>query len=95
MIEQKSCKFAKNGEISICHCSLFEEHETTSRRIKEKKDLDFSRPIFIDKNKIFLDHLIDQCGGSYFELKEKHLCKLDTNQAKGLVQTGADLCSFE
>ena len=47
-----------------------------------------SSPIFLDKNKIFLDHLIDQNDGSYFELKEKHLCKIDNNQARELVQTG-------
>jgi len=45
------------------------------------------RPIFIDKNRIFLDHLIDQCDGSYFELKERYLFKTDTNQAKDLIQT--------
>lgn len=45
-------------------------------------------PIFIDKNKIFLDHLINENDGSYFELKERYLCKTDTNQAKELVQTG-------
>lgn len=48
----------------------------------------FFSPIFVDKNKIFLDHLIDQSDGSYFELKDRYLCKIDTNQAKDLVQTG-------
>lgn len=45
-------------------------------------------PIFIDKNKIFLDHLIDQNDGNYFELKDKYLCKVENNQARELVQTG-------
>lgn len=53
------------------------------------------RPIFVDKNKIFLDHLIDQNDGSYFELKERHLCKVDTNQARELVQTGEYFLSFK
>ncbi|CAF4337237.1 unnamed protein product, partial [Adineta steineri] len=44
------------------------------------------RPIFIDKNKIYLDHIINESDGSYFELKERHLCKIDTSQAKNLVQ---------
>jgi hypothetical protein len=50
--------------------------------------LHFFSPIFIDKNKVFLDHLIDQNDGSYFELKERYLCKIDINQAKEFVQTG-------
>ncbi|CAF2982346.1 unnamed protein product [Rotaria socialis] len=44
------------------------------------------RPIFIDKNKIFLDHVIGQCDGSYFELKGKYLSVADMNQAKELAQ---------
>lgn len=59
--------------------------------LKEHMDLInliYFSPIFIDKNKIYLDHLIDQSDGSYFELKERYLHKVDTNQAKELVQTG-------
>jgi len=47
-----------------------------------------SSPIFVDKNKIFLDQLIDQCDGSYFELQGRYLSKIDINQAKDLIQTG-------
>jgi len=56
--------------------------------------LDYFSPIFIDKNKIFLDHLIDQYDGSYFELKDKHLTKIDIDQAKELIQTGRDQFDF-
>jgi len=47
-----------------------------------------SSPIFLDKNKIFLDQLIDQYDGSYFELQGRYLSKIDINQAKDLIQTG-------
>lgn len=50
--------------------------------------LKYFSPIFIDKNKIFLDHLIGQTDGSYFELKDKYLYLADTKQAKESIQLG-------
>ncbi|CAF0720492.1 unnamed protein product [Rotaria sordida] len=67
----------KDGDHAVLTC-----HDRT-KIVQIRK----GRPIFIDKNKIFLDHLIDQRDGSYFELKDKYLCNIGTNQAKKLIQT--------
>ena len=60
---------------------------TTSYRLKQLVFSIFS-PIFIDRNKIFLDHLIDESDGSYFELKERHLCKIEITQAREQILSG-------
>lgn len=60
---------------------------TISYRLKKRFFSSFS-PIFIDRNKIFLDQLIDESDGSYFELKERHLCKIDITQAREQILSG-------
>ena len=77
MIERRLFRFEKNGK------SFLQTLYDCMRNV-------FLSPIFIDKNRIFLDHLIDQNDGSYFELKDRYLCKTDLNQAKELIQTGEE-----
>ncbi|CAF0937356.1 unnamed protein product [Adineta ricciae] len=67
----------KDGDHAVLTC-----HDRT-KIVQIRKE----RPIFIDKNKIFLDHLIDECDGTYFELKDRYLSKIKTDQAKNLIQT--------